>query len=144
MENTNQNDQIGGELTENGDQKNGNYDPVTGKPYNGPKTYGTQNNVGNIQNENNGDGGQDLCIASVCCFIIGNLLLFTPVAIIAGVVLITGFVTGLIAMEKYPGNQFAKILAGLFIVEIIIVVIFVIYVIHTCMSCFDGGCAEMS
>ncbi|WP_026491858.1 hypothetical protein [Butyrivibrio sp. XPD2002] len=143
MENTNQNDQIGGELTENGDQKNGNYDPVTGKPYNGPKTYGTQNNVGNIQNENNGDGGQKMCIVSLCCLIIGTLLLFTPVAIVAGVVLVAGYVIAMLTSAKYPKNEFATILICLYGLDILLGIIFYIVVVDTCMSCLNGEWAIM-
>ncbi|SDB67986.1 hypothetical protein [Butyrivibrio sp. INlla16] len=93
--------------------------------------------------DDNNECGKDLCIAALACWIIGNLMLFTEVAIVAGFLLIAGFVIALIAMEKYPDSKFAKILTILFVIEIIIVIICILYVIHTCMSCLNGGSSEM-
>lgn len=117
-------------------------DPVTGKPFNGQTTYQNQGTMSTSSNGND-KGGRDLFIAALACWIIGNLLLFTEVAIVAGFLLIPGFIIAIIAMEKYPGSKFAKLLTALFIIEIIIVIVGILYVIHTCMSCLNGGCAEM-
>ncbi len=145
MGNTNLNDQMpGGEFTQNTSPHKWNYDPVTGKPINGQTEYTYDNNVTDTNTKGNSGNSTDLCIASLSCFLIGNLMLFTPLAIIAGIVLIAGFVIGVIATEKYPDNKFAKILSGLFIIEIIIVIIIVLVIVNTCISCLNGGCAGMS
>ena len=152
MENINQ----GNNQLQNGDnsgtdnQKNWNYDPVTGKPYNGSTTYQNggpkqdqnQNNMANSNQEGAGEEGATLFLISLCSFIIGNVMLFSGALIYSGILLIIGFLCAIVASEKTPQRTYAKLLLALYFLEVIIIVIALAIQIYSCLTC--EGCEEMS